>query len=91
MSQPNDPPDEWSVYHRDNAGQPEAHQGDGPWYFQPVGYDGDVYSRGYGSRAAAVEACWEHHAEELAEESRAQQQAIADEFWDFYAPDGSGK
>lgn len=51
-----------TVYHRDDAGCPEAHtHSGGPWYFEPQGWDGDVYSQGYPTREAAQAAAdlWE--------------------------------
>lgn len=62
---PADLPEGWTVYHRENAGIPEAHaDAGGPWHFEPKGYDGDVYSRGYPTREAAIDACWEAAIEE---------------------------
>ena len=53
-------PVNYTVYHRDTAGAPEAHDDPGgPWYFQPSDYDGDVYSRGYPTEAAAAEGALE--------------------------------
>lgn len=60
MTQILDTPDgPYVVYHRANAGLPEAHRG-GTWYFQPADYTGgDVYSKGYASRDAASAAAWD--------------------------------
>ena len=55
-----DLPEGFTVYHRDNAGIPEAHtDAGGPWYFEPIAYNGDVYSLGYSTKAAAIDACWD--------------------------------
>ena len=40
------------VYHKSEAGMPSAHNG-GPWFFEPEGYDGDVFSPGYATKAEA--------------------------------------
>jgi len=56
-----DAPVNYTVYHRDTAGAPEAHNDPGgPWYFQPSDYHGgEVYSCGYPTEAAAAEAALE--------------------------------
>jgi hypothetical protein len=49
------------VYHKDNAGRPDMHEG-GPWFFEPAKYDdGEVYSDGYATAAEALAAAerWE--------------------------------
>ncbi len=61
-------PDGWVVYHRDEAGQPDAHDG-GPWFYAPTDYDSaDVYSYGYATRDDAIEAA-EREAEESEREA----------------------
>lgn len=48
---------EFCVYNRDDAGSPEDHEG-GPWFYQPKDFDGgEVYSEGYPSKDAAIDAC----------------------------------
>lgn len=49
------------VYHREEAFNPDVHQG-GPWFFAPIGYmDSEAYSQGYATVDAALEAAeaWE--------------------------------
>lgn len=53
--------EEFVVYHRDNAGSPDVHEG-GPWFFEPVEWGaGEVYSGGYTTAVQALRAAeaWE--------------------------------
>jgi len=74
------PLDGWRVYHRDEAGCPEAHDDPGgPWYYTPAdGEDHGVYSPGHPSPEAAAEACraW---VEEVTAEREATARALGDE------------
>lgn len=47
---------EWTVYHKDEAGDPSLHEG-GPWFYQPNDYDDfEVYSSGFLTKKEAIEA-----------------------------------
>jgi len=56
-----DAPVNYTVYHRDTASAPWAHDDPGgPWYWRESDYDSDVmYSCGYPTEAAAAEAALE--------------------------------
>lgn len=50
---------DWHIYHFSGAGQPDAHPiEEGEWFFEPADSDGwEVYSPGYATMEACVEAC----------------------------------
>lgn len=49
-------PEGWIVYAAEDAGNPGVHEA-GHWYYQPADWnEGDVYSEGYATRAAAIKA-----------------------------------
>lgn len=48
---------EWVIYHKSDAGDPDLHEG-GPWFYHPRDFvDNEVYSEGYSSKDAAIDAC----------------------------------
>lgn len=54
---------EYLVFTPDEATVPELHEG--PWHFEPVGYgSGEVFSEGYPTKEAAMQAAKEWHAED---------------------------
>lgn len=54
----------YRVYHKSEAGSPEAHE-DGPWFYEPAEWDeGEVYSPGFMTVDEAETACRNWDAEQ---------------------------
>lgn len=51
-------PGGWRVYRAEEAGAPELHVA-GSWYFEPLDWDGDIFSDACPTREEAIELCRE--------------------------------
>jgi len=60
----------WIIYHKDEAGCPEAHEG-GPWFYEPAdwGDSGDVYSKGFPTAGEAEADCREWAEQQASEQA----------------------